>query len=101
VPLKQRHHWPSPHSAVVPELVWARPLIYRHHLSELGEFSLSSDSIAYTYRYVKATAPIIRAVPHEEMESFYSLACTIGGYIVFPAKKINGKATINGARGLN
>jgi hypothetical protein len=67
----------------------------------LGEFSLSSDSIAHTYRYVKATAPIIQAVPHEEMESFYSLACTVGGYIVFPAKKIEGKATINGARGLN
>ena len=35
------------------------------------------------------------------LESFYALACTVGGYIIFPAKKIDGKATINGTRGLN
>lgn len=74
---------------------------YLHHKSELGEFSLSSDSIAHTYRYLKATAQIISEVPEGELESFYALACTIGGYIIFPAKKIDGKATINGTRGMN
>lgn len=78
-----------------------RPGHYLHHRSELGEFSLSSDSIAHTYRYVKAMAAIVRDVPREELESFYSLACTVGGYIVFPSRKVDGKATINGARGLN
>lgn len=74
---------------------------YLHHESMLGEFSLSSDSLAHTYRYVKSTAKIISKVPEEDLESFYALACTVGGYIIFPAKKIDGKATINGTRGLN
>ncbi len=74
---------------------------YLHHRSELGEFSLSSDSIAHTYRYIKATAPIIAQVPESDLNSFYGPACTVGGYILFPAKKIGGKTTINGARGMN
>ena len=74
---------------------------YLHHQSELGEFKLSSDSIAHTYRYTKSTASIISDVPLDDLERFYSLACTVGGYIIFPAPKIDGKMTINGARGFN
>ncbi len=37
----------------------------------------------------------------EEVKSFFKTCSTIGAYIVFPGNKVNGKLTINGARGLN
>ena len=44
---------------------------------------------------------IIDEISHDEINSFFSLCSTIGAYIVFPAKRINNKMTINGARGVN
>ena len=44
---------------------------------------------------------IINDISLEEIELFYSLCSTIGGYIIFPSKKIDNKMTINGARGIN
>jgi hypothetical protein len=37
----------------------------------------------------------------EEVQDFRNLGYTIGGSIIFPSKKIDGKMTINGARGFN
>jgi hypothetical protein len=79
----------------------ARPGFYLHHDSSLGEFALSSDSIGHTYRYVRATAPIIGQVAIEELDQFFKICSTIGAYIVFPSRRVDGKATVNGARGLN
>jgi len=45
--------------------------------------------------------PIIAAMPDDEIEQFYGLCCTIGGYIVFPANRVDGRATINAARGMH
>tara|TARA_B100001113_G_C20975840_1_gene563876 strand:- start:260 stop:754 length:495 start_codon:yes stop_codon:yes gene_type:complete len=44
---------------------------------------------------------IISRLSKEEVTTFYSLASTIGAYIIFPANRIKNKMTINGARGLN
>jgi hypothetical protein len=66
-----------------------------------GEFFLSSDSIGHTYRYVKRLSRIVEAVPTEELDRFFSTCSTISAYIVFPSRKIDGRPTINGARGLN
>ena len=74
---------------------------YLHHRSELGEFRFSSDGISHTFKFVKRMAHIIEQVPEDEVEDFFSLATTIGGYIVFPSYKVNNKMTINGARGLS
>ena len=73
------------------------------HKSELGEFSLSSDSILHTYTRWKreSMAMIIRAIPKSESDEFYDLASTIGGYILFPANQIERKPTINGIRGMH
>ncbi len=49
------------------------PKAYLHHQSRRGEFFLSSDSFGHTYRYVKATAPIISAIPEEELDEFFSV----------------------------
>ena len=44
---------------------------------------------------------IVSRLSKEEVTAFYSLASTIGAYIIFPANRIKNKMTINGARGLN
>ena len=72
-----------------------------HHKSDLGEFFLSSDSIGHTYVRAKKMSHIITEINHEELKSFFSTCSTIGAYIIFPAKRINNKMTINGARGVN
>jgi hypothetical protein len=72
-----------------------------HHKSKLGEFYLSSDSIGHTYSRVKKMAHIIEGISSQEIEDFFSICSTIGAYIIFPAKRINNKMTINGARGVN
>jgi hypothetical protein len=72
-----------------------------HHKSALGEFFLSSDSIGHTYSRVKKMEHIIDQISHEEINDFFSICSTIGAYIIFPAKRINNKMTINGARGVN
>ena len=96
------------------KILWSKPLPnganfdlddtvpkYLHHNSELGEFVLASDSIGHTYSRVKSTSHIVKQIPPEEINSFFSLSSTIGGNILFPARKIDNKMTINGSRGLN
>ena len=72
-----------------------------HHKSELGEFVLSSDSIAHTYSNIKSTTNIIKKIDTKELEKFVSLCSTIGAYIILPSERINNQMTINGARGIN
>ena len=97
------------------QILWSKPLpdgtsfnlsanyprAYLHHQSNRGEFFLSSDAFTHTYRNVKAMAPIIQEIPALELDAFFSVCSTIGAYIVFPSQRINGKPTINGARGLS
>ncbi len=108
---------PDSHSPTLKKyhrLLWSKPLpsgktfnlsetevnSYLTHKSEEGTFSLSSDSISNSYRDKKALATIIKDLS-KEVEEFRSIGSTIGGYILFPSKKIDGKMTINGARGFN
>ena len=72
-----------------------------HHISELGEFFLSSDSIGHTYSEWKRMSHIIGEFERKELKLFYFTCSTIGAYIIFPAKRIDNKMTINGARGVN
>ncbi len=82
-------------------LLTNHPKAYLHHKSGRGEFFLSSDAIGHTYRYVKAMAPIIDKIPQEQLDQFFSIASTVGAYVIFPSQKIDRKPTINGARGLH
>lgn len=72
-----------------------------HHKSNLGEFFLSSDSIAHTYSNIQSTAHIIKDIEADEINNFFSLCSTIGGYIIYPSERINNQMTINGSRGVN
>ena len=96
-------------------LLWSKPLpngrpfdlndtvlgAYLHHRSELGEFFLSSDSVIPSFTRWKSMRHIVELFPEEENEAFRTIGYTIGGMMVFPGNKIDGKQTINGARGFN
>jgi hypothetical protein len=68
--------------------------------SKYGEINLTSDSISNSYRSKKSLLNITNKMD-KEVEEFRKIGSTIGGYIIFPGKKIDGKMTINGARGFN
>jgi len=74
------------------------------HESELGSFSLSSDAITHTYTYwdrrpQKKMVEVIKDIQPEDIDNFFNLGCTIGGYIIFPSNQINKQNTINQERG--
>lgn len=97
------------------QLLWSKPLPngkvfdldgksrngYLYHKSELGEFVLTSDSVLPTFSRHKRYAHIIVHIPQEEIDRFNYITYTVGGMMVFPGKKIDGRMTINGARGCN
>jgi hypothetical protein len=74
---------------------------YLHHRSQLGEFFLASDSVIPTFRDWMRMQSIVTQLPEADKEAFETIRCTIGGMLLFPSNKIDGKLTINGARGLN
>ncbi|RLA39701.1 MAG: hypothetical protein DRR42_26800 [Gammaproteobacteria bacterium] len=69
---------------------------YLHHKSVVGEFSLSSDAVIPTFRWNKQIQAIITK---SELEAFNAQGYTIGGMMIFPRNQIDGKWTINQARG--
>lgn len=79
----------------------AKPGSYLYHNSGLGEFFLSSDAITHSYKTTKSISHVIAELPSDQVDSLFNKGSTIGAYIIFPAKKIDGKMTINGARGLS
>jgi len=96
-------------------LLWSKPLPngalfnldmttrggYLHHRSELGEFWLSSDSVIPTFTGWISMALVTSQFTDEENVAFFTVGYTIGAMIVFPANRVGGKQTINGARGFN
>tara|TARA_B110000114_G_C14994558_1_gene358047 strand:- start:265 stop:987 length:723 start_codon:yes stop_codon:yes gene_type:complete len=71
------------------------------HKSDSKEFVLSSDSIGHTYRKWPQMKDIIKSISPDEIDSFLTLCTSIGGYVIFPAKKVNNHFTINQSRGVN
>ncbi len=72
------------------------PPFYLHHQSELGEFWLSSDAVVASFRWL---TPIIEQIPETDHAAFMRAGYTIGGMMVFPATRVDGKMTINQRRG--
>lgn len=83
------------------ELLDTKPGTYLYHLSDLGEFSLASDSIIPSFTRWKSMQHIVGLLPEEENEAFRAIGYTIGGMMIFPGNRVEGKQTINGARGFN
>ncbi len=80
-----------------------RGKLHLRHKSEMGEFTLSSDSIGHTYSRTKEkkVVDVVKIIPENEIKQFHFICSTIGAYIIFPAKQINRKQTINQVRGFN
>ena len=74
---------------------------YLHHRSDLGEFFLTSDAVIPTLTRRVALEPTRELIPEAETEEFQAVGYTIGGMMVFPGNRIDGKMTINGARGFH
>jgi hypothetical protein len=102
-PTLRRYHqllWSKPlPSGVLFELETTTPGYYLLHRAELGQFELSSDAVMASYTRHIAMAPIIAHFSEEEHAAFNTLGYTIGGMMVFPSNRVDGKITINGARG--
>ena len=96
---------PDSHSLTLKKyhkLLWSKPLpsgkiftltdtdssSYLTYSSAQNEISLSSDSISNSYRDKKALSSITRELS-KEVEEFRNIGSTIGGYILFPGKKID------------
>jgi hypothetical protein len=65
----------------------------------LGEFFLSSDSVIPTFTKLGFAAAHPELMIEEENKAFMAISYTIGGMMVFPGNAIDGKWTINQARG--
>lgn len=108
---------PDAHSPTLRQyhkLLWSKPLPdgqvftledtkrghYLYHRSEaLGEFSLASDSVIPTFRRWEQAQRVIELFPKDEIDLFRAIAYTIGGMMIFPGNRIEGRWTINQARG--
>lgn len=77
-----------------------QPYTYLYHKSELGEFRFGSDLIVHSYinHYRKKW---LTSQIQEEVQELENTGSTIGGYSIFPNNRIDGKHTINQARGVN
>jgi hypothetical protein len=71
------------------------------HSSNLGDFTLSSDTISHSYIFVKRMKHIVEQLDEQRKQEILKSLFTIGGFILFPSNKIANRATINGARGLS
>jgi hypothetical protein len=95
------------------KLLWSKPLPsgrvftlqhtvrghYLHHGSNPVEFSLTSDSAIPTFTRWGFAKKHPELCSDEENETFMKTAYTIGGMMVFPGNRIDGKWTLNQARG--
>ncbi|HLU62907.1 MAG TPA: hypothetical protein VKY66_00120 [Protaetiibacter sp.] len=95
------------------QLVWSKPLPdgtpfvladggsrgYLRHESGLGRFLLSSDTIHRTFTRHLKMQHIIGQLPAADVEAALRRGYRMGGMILFPGVRVDGKHTINQARG--
>jgi len=96
--------WSKPlPSGVVFELDYTTtsPPYYLRHRSELGEFVLSSDAVIPAFTREGRISDVIEQMDVEELDAFNTFGYTMGGMMIWPANRIEGKMTINGARGFH
>ena len=102
-PTLRRYHqllWSKPLPSGAPfELDVTTPGTYLRHLSELGEFGLSSDAVIPSFSRAPELKHIIDQIPEAETEAFDGIGYTIGGMMVFPGYQVDRKMTINAQRG--
>ena len=104
-PTLHRYHqmlWSKPlPNGIVFDLQDHRPKGYLRHRSEMGEFFLSSDSVIPSGRKERSLASTFARIPVAEQTAFLGVTYTIGGMMLFPGNVVDGRMTINGARGFH
>ncbi|MGH9126967.1 MAG: DUF6994 family protein [Acidimicrobiales bacterium] len=95
-------------------LLWSKPLPSGKHFeltprsqrpyallhdSELGKFLLTSDSVLPTFTRRDDMQAIVRQLPLADIDALNTISHTIGGMVLWPGNQIDGKWTINQARG--
>ena len=92
------------------KLLWSKPLpsgemfalddtrrgAYLFHESDLGRFFLASDSVVPSFQY----KPMVKA-EREQLDEFLCIGYTMGGMMLWPGDRRDGKMTINGYRGFH
>lgn len=73
---------------------------YLYHHSGFGEFILGSDAITHSYRNHKRKTWLTQQI-QDEVKELFDTGSTIGAYTLFPNNRVDGKHTINQARGVN
>ena len=69
------------------------------HDSELGKFLLTSDSVLATFTRRPDMQAIIGQLAPADIDALNTITYTIGGMVLWPGNQIDGKWTINQARG--
>lgn len=77
-----------------------KPGYYLLHSSAHGDFSLGSDAITHSYRNHSRKKWLTEQIPQQVLELF-DRGSTIGAYVIFPNNRVDGKHTINQARGIS
>lgn len=72
---------------------------YLIHRAAADEIVLTSDAAIPTFTRWDRAAAIVSGTTDEERAHFYDTAYKIGAMMVFPGKRIDGKWTLNQARG--
>jgi hypothetical protein len=104
----------SPTLRLYHKILWSKPLpngrtfdltnimsgVYLYHNSDLGEFYLGSDAITHSYKNHKRKQWLIQQI-QDEAKQLFETGSTIGAYTLFPNNRVDGKHTINQARGVN
>lgn len=104
----------SPTLRLYHKILWSKPLpdgkifeltneksgAYLYHKSELGEYFLGSDAITHSYRHHRRKEWLTKQIQNEVNELFET-GSRIGSFTIFPNKRVDGKHTINQARGVN
>jgi len=69
------------------------------HDSDLGTFHLTSDSVLATFTRRRDMQGILDHLPPDDVVALDTITYTIGGMVLWPGNQIDGKWTINQARG--
>lgn len=95
-------------------LLWSKPLPSRGmfelvpvarkpfslaHESDLGTFRLTSDAVLPTFTRRAEMQSIVSQVSTEYLDFMNSITYTVGGMMLWPGNRVDGKWTINQARG--
>jgi hypothetical protein len=77
----------------------SKPPFYFHHSSAAGDFVLSSDAFVPAYTRYGVDRAVLDQLSVASHDDFNTIGYTIGGLILWPALRVDGKWTINQARG--